>query len=89
MQIVVDEQIPLVDNLFAGHSLVKKPGEAICRADLLQADMLWVRTVTQVGETLLTGTSGAFCGYRHGWVRSSGHGLAGPQWHCLGIRARR
>ncbi len=80
MQIVVDEQIPLVDDLFAGHSLVKKPGEAISRTDLSQADMLWVRTVTQVGEELLAGTSVRFvgtatAGYDHldtGWLDRNG-----------------
>jgi erythronate-4-phosphate dehydrogenase len=62
MKIIVDDQIPLVDELFAGHQLVKKPGNSICREDLLDAQMLWVRTVTPVNAELLSETAVRFVG---------------------------
>lgn len=62
MKIVVDEQIPLVDELFSAHRLLKKPGTEICRADLMNAQMLWVRTVTPVNAALLQDTAVRFVG---------------------------
>lgn len=62
MKIVADDQIPLVDELFEGANIVKKPGECIHREDLIDADILWVRTVTLVDSSLLAGTSVRFVG---------------------------
>ncbi len=62
MNIVVDEQIPLVDELLTGHRVVKKPGLEICREDLRDAQMLWVRTQTQVNADLLRDTPVRFVG---------------------------
>lgn len=80
MKIVADDQIPLLDELFSHAVLIKKPGAEIARADLLDADMLWVRTVTQVNAKLLEGTSVRFvgtatAGYDHldvQWLASQG-----------------
>ncbi len=45
-----------------GNTLIKKPGRAICRADLMDADLLLVRSITQVNEALLQGTAVKFVG---------------------------
>ncbi len=64
MKIVADEQIPLLDYLFAdsAYTLIKKPGVLISAADLVDADMLWVRTVTRVDANLLSHSKVRFVG---------------------------
>ncbi len=62
MKIVVDNLIPLVDELFRDQILIKKPGQSIRREDLVDADILWVRTLTPVTPQLLQGTSIKFVG---------------------------
>lgn len=90
-KIVADDQIPLLDELFAEFVLIKKPGEEIRPADLRDADMLWVRTVTEVNAPLLQNTRVRFvgtatAGYDHldiDWLNQ--HGIA---WGCaLGANA--
>ncbi len=63
MKIVADENIPLVANYFANcGELVLKPGREIQQSDLMDADILLVRSVTNVNEKLLHGTSVKFVG---------------------------
>lgn len=54
MKIVIDKDIPYVDEFFAPYAeLVKLPGRAIAASDLRHVDGLMVRTVTNVNESLL------------------------------------
>ncbi len=62
MRIVSDHLIPLIDEFFQDEVLIKKPGQAINRKDLLDADILWVRTLTPVIPELLEGTKISFVG---------------------------
>jgi erythronate-4-phosphate dehydrogenase len=63
MKIVADENIPLVDYYFGSYGeLVLKPGRAISQEDLLDADILLVRSITKVDQALLKGTSVKFVG---------------------------
>ncbi len=63
MKIVADENIPLVRHYFNGlGKLVLKPGRAIARADLVDADILLVRSVTSVNQALLQNTPVKFVG---------------------------
>lgn len=62
MRIVADENMPLVAECLAGHELRRLPGRRLCRADLLQADALLVRSVTRVDAALLAGTPVRFVG---------------------------
>lgn len=63
LKIVADENIPALQTLFAPlGELHTRPGRAICRDDLLDADVLLVRSVTPVNRALLTGTSVRFVG---------------------------
>jgi erythronate-4-phosphate dehydrogenase len=75
MKIVADDQIPLLDELFPHAVLIKKPGTEIRQADLLDADMLWVRTVTQVDAQLLAGTAVRFVG-----TATAGYDHLDVQW---------
>lgn len=63
MRIVADENIPLIAHYF-GHSgeLILKPGRQITREDLIDADILLVRSVTQVNQDLLNNTNIQFVG---------------------------
>jgi erythronate-4-phosphate dehydrogenase len=63
MKIIADENITLVDHYF-GHSgeIILKPGRAITNNDLLDADILLVRSVTQVNAALLKNTHIKFIG---------------------------
>lgn len=80
MKIIADDQIPLLDELFPEAVLIKKPGAHIQRADLIDADMLLVRTLTRVDAALLAGTAVRFvgtatAGYDHldiQWLSSQG-----------------
>lgn len=57
MRILADENIPLIDEFFADlGSIERRPGRQLCREDLQQTDVLLVRSVTQVNESLLAGT---------------------------------
>ncbi|RHW20138.1 4-phosphoerythronate dehydrogenase PdxB [Pseudomonas jilinensis] len=63
MHIVADENIPLLDEFFAGlGSITRLPGRAIDRAALRQADALLVRSVTRVDQALLRDTPVRFVG---------------------------
>lgn len=63
MQIVADENIPLLDAFFAQFGpIVRLPGRAIDRAALIEADILLVRSVTTVTAELLAGTPVRFVG---------------------------
>jgi erythronate-4-phosphate dehydrogenase len=62
-QIVADENMPLVEETFGQHgSVVRLPGRGLKREDLLQADVLLVRSVTCVNENLLRDTPVKFVG---------------------------
>ena len=63
MQIVADENIPLLDEFFAGFgTLQRHPGRAIDRAALGDAEVLLVRSVTKVDRELLEGSAVRFVG---------------------------
>ena len=63
MQIVADENIPLLDEFFAGFgTLHRHPGRAIDRAALGDAEVLLVRSVTRVDRALLEGSRVRFVG---------------------------
>ncbi|MEQ6885131.1 4-phosphoerythronate dehydrogenase [Salicola sp. Rm-C-2C1-2] len=57
LRILADENIPALGACFADHGTVKTlPGRAIRQSDLLDIDVLLVRSVTRVDESLLAGT---------------------------------
>jgi erythronate-4-phosphate dehydrogenase len=63
MKIVADENIPLVDYYFGSlGEVVLRPGRAISRKDVLNAEIVLVRSITQVDQALLDGTSVKFVG---------------------------
>jgi erythronate-4-phosphate dehydrogenase len=63
MQIVADENIPLLDEFFATFGpLSRHPGRAIDRAALGDAEVLLVRSVTKVDRALLAGSKVRFVG---------------------------
>lgn len=63
MLIVADENIPLLDAFFAGFGEIRRvPGRAIDRATVEHADVLLVRSVTQVNRALLEGSQVRFVG---------------------------
>ncbi|MFO2465176.1 4-phosphoerythronate dehydrogenase PdxB [Pseudomonas sp. 15FMM2] len=63
MLIVADENIPLLDEFFEGFGEIRRvPGRSIDRATLEQADVLLVRSVTNVNRALLEGTPVRFVG---------------------------
>lgn len=63
MRIVADENIPLAEAFFADYGeLVRLPGREMTREQVKDADVLLVRSVTQVNENLLTGTRVKFVG---------------------------
>ncbi len=63
MHILVDENIPLVDEFFAGLGEIRRmPGRSINRAALENVDLLLVRSVTRVDRELLEGTAVKFVG---------------------------
>ena len=63
MLIVADENIPLLDAFFEGFGEIRRvPGRAIDRATVEQADVLLVRSVTNVNRALLEGTPVKFVG---------------------------
>jgi len=63
MNIVADENIPGLDTWFADlGSITRVPGRNLSRAQLAEADILLVRSVTEVNEALLEGTPVRFVG---------------------------
>lgn len=63
MQIVADENIPYVREAFSTLGNVRTvSGRTLCRADLANTDILLVRSVTSVNESLLAQTSVRFVG---------------------------
>ncbi len=64
LRIVADENMPHVEPWFSGlaASLTRKAGRTLTRDDLLEADVLLVRSVTKVNADLLTGTPVKFVG---------------------------
>jgi len=63
MRIVADENIPLLDEFFAGFGEIRRlPGRSIDAAAVADADLLLVRSVTQVNRALLDGSPVKFVG---------------------------
>ncbi|MCX7080193.1 MAG: 4-phosphoerythronate dehydrogenase PdxB [Pseudomonas sp.] len=63
MLIVADENIPLLDAFFGGFGEIRRlPGRSIDRAAIEQADVLLVRSVTNVDRALLEGSKVRFVG---------------------------
>ncbi len=63
MHILTDENIPLVDEFFAGFGEIRRmPGRSINRAALENVDLLLVRSVTRVDRELLEGSAVRFVG---------------------------
>ena len=63
MKIVADQNMPLAQQLFAPYGQVSLlPGREITAADLVDADILLVRSVTQVNRQLLEHSKVAFVG---------------------------
>ncbi|MBA4245108.1 MAG: 4-phosphoerythronate dehydrogenase PdxB [Pseudomonas sp.] len=63
MHIVADENIPLLDEFFAAFGSIRRlPGRGISAADVRDADLLLVRSVTQVNRALLEGSRVRFVG---------------------------
>ncbi|WP_137885483.1 4-phosphoerythronate dehydrogenase PdxB [Pseudomonas sp. 2FE] len=63
MRILADENIPLLDEFFAGFGEIRRlPGRAFDRAAVADADVLLVRSVTEVNRALLHGSRVRFVG---------------------------
>ena len=63
MHIVADENIPLVEKFFTDFGeIVRIPGRTMTAADVKDADILLVRSVTKVNESLLKGSKVRFVG---------------------------
>lgn len=63
MRLLVDENLPLVDEFFAPHAeLIRRPGSAITADQLKGIDALLVRSVTPVNAALLAGSQVSFVG---------------------------
>ncbi|MFZ3153812.1 4-phosphoerythronate dehydrogenase PdxB [Pseudomonas sp.] len=63
MRIIADENIPLLDEFFAGFGTIRRlPGRGIDAAAVADADVLLVRSVTQVNRALLEGSAVKFVG---------------------------
>ncbi|WP_278378882.1 4-phosphoerythronate dehydrogenase PdxB [Stutzerimonas kunmingensis] len=63
MHILADENIPLVDEFFAGFGEIRRmPGRSINRAALENIDVLLVRSVTRVDREMLEGSAVRFVG---------------------------
>jgi len=63
MLIVADENIPLLEAFFSGFGEIRRvPGRSIDRATVEQADVLLVRSVTNVNRALLEGSKVRFVG---------------------------
>lgn len=63
MKILIDENMPLAEQLFSRlGTVVKKAGRLITREDLLDVDALMVRSVTRVDAATVAGTPVRFIG---------------------------
>ena len=63
MKIVADQNMLMVDQFFGEYgSVTYVPGRSLCAADIADADVLLVRSVTQVNRALLEGSSVSFVG---------------------------
>ncbi|PTY37096.1 hypothetical protein BGP77_07390 [Saccharospirillum sp. MSK14-1] len=64
LRILADENMPHVEPWFSGLavSLTRRPGRTLTKADLMETDVLLVRSVTQVNAELLEGTPVRFVG---------------------------
>ncbi|MDF1629390.1 MAG: 4-phosphoerythronate dehydrogenase [Alcanivoracaceae bacterium] len=62
LRIIADENMPGLSMFEGLGQVVRLPGRAICRQQLLEADVLLVRSVTKVDKTLLEGTPVGFVG---------------------------
>ena len=63
LSIVADENMPMVDEMFAGLATITKvDGRTLTAKQLVGADVLLVRSVTKVDEALLTGSRVKFVG---------------------------
>lgn len=63
VKIVADQNMPLVQELFSPYGEVQLlPGRDICAADIVDAQVLLVRSVTKVNRQLLEGSSVKFVG---------------------------
>ncbi len=63
LRIVADENIPALDALFGDLGTIKKlPGRTMSAADLTEADILLVRSVTKVNAALLANSKVKFVG---------------------------
>jgi erythronate-4-phosphate dehydrogenase len=63
MKIIADENMPLVDELFGAYGDIQYlAGRAIKAVDVKDADVLLVRSITQVNQSLLAGSSVKFVG---------------------------
>jgi erythronate-4-phosphate dehydrogenase len=64
MKIVADENIPLLEAFFSdlSTSLFSKPGRELTAADVKDADILLVRSITKVNSDLLDGSTVKFVG---------------------------
>ncbi|MCT8954439.1 4-phosphoerythronate dehydrogenase PdxB [Pseudomonas lundensis] len=63
MLIVADENIPLIEEFFTSFGEIRRlPGRQITRADVHDADVLLVRSVTRVDRELLEGSAVKFVG---------------------------
>ena len=63
MQIVADENIPLIDQFFGDFGeITRLSGRTMTNEDVRDADLLLVRSVTQVTPELLEGSRVKFVG---------------------------
>ena len=63
LRIIADENIPALAELLSEHATISYlPGREICNDDLAQADVLLVRSITQVNAALLANTPVKFVG---------------------------
>lgn len=63
MKIVADQNMLMVDQFFGGFGTITYvPGRSLCATDIADADILLVRSVTQVNQALLEGSSVSFVG---------------------------
>ncbi|MFC6668873.1 hypothetical protein [Marinobacterium aestuariivivens] len=63
LNIVADENIPALDAMFGPLGNIRRvPGRGVSNRDLRDADLLLVRSITDVGAELLTGTPVGFVG---------------------------
>ncbi len=76
MKIIADDKIPFITELFGGFGeVVLMPGAKITHGDLIDADILITRTVTQVNAELLKDSSVKFVG-----SATAGHDHLDTDW---------